>query len=192
MSGLGIGRRSILTVAKRRAAAEALERRVLLSGTLSGTAWDDVDGDGVRDQGEAALPGVRVYLDADNDAAFDQNEASVTTDAQGAYEFAGVAAGLQLVRQVVPADRTPTFPGQAAPAVTRTIEGINFSENAQNSGFFFIPARPAGAVGPAHVLSTVRQSIEWHRSCSRSLAPATYLRKPSWVRTPSSWRESSP
>ena len=54
MSGLGMGWRSIRTgAAKRRAAAEALERRVLLSGTLSGTAWDDVDGDGVRDEGEA-------------------------------------------------------------------------------------------------------------------------------------------
>ena len=163
MSGLRMGRRSIRTgAAKRRAAAEALERRVLLSGSLSGTAWNDVDGDGVRDEAEAALPGVRVYLDADNDAAFDATELSVTTDAQGGYELTGVPAGRQLVRQVVPSDRAPTFPGQAGPVVTRTIEGIDFNENAQVSGFFFIPARPSGGVGPAHVVSTVRSSIEWH------------------------------
>src|SRR5688500_12003131 len=94
----------------RRSAAEALERRVLLSGSLAGTAWDDVDADGVRDDGEPALAGVRVYLDADNDATFDENETSVFTGAAGGYEFTAVTAGSHLVRQVAPPSSAQTFP----------------------------------------------------------------------------------
>lgn len=49
-----------------------------------------------------------------------------------------------------------------APDVNISIEGINFDENATNNGTYFIPPDPHGAAGPAHVVSIVNASIEWH------------------------------
>ncbi len=46
--------------------------------------------------------------------------------------------------------------------VITTIDGINFDEDAANAGFYFIPPDPHGAVGPAHLVSIVNTSIEWH------------------------------
>jgi hypothetical protein len=59
----------------------------------------------------------------------------------------------------------PSVPKQInpnAPAVLQTIEGINFDENASNTGFYQIPPDPIGAAGPNHVVSVVNSSIEWH------------------------------
>ncbi|EPF16154.1 beta strand repeat-containing protein [Microcystis aeruginosa] len=49
-----------------------------------------------------------------------------------------------------------------APALITSIEGINFDENANNTGFFQIPPDPSGAAGLNHVVSVVNSSIEWH------------------------------
>lgn len=45
--------------------------------------------------------------------------------------------------------------------VITTIEGINFDENASNSGSYSIPPDPHGAAGPNHLVSVVNTSIEW-------------------------------
>src|SRR4051794_7237638 len=45
------------------AALEPLEARQLLSSSLSGTIWNDANGNGSRDPGEAPLAGWTVYLD---------------------------------------------------------------------------------------------------------------------------------
>ncbi|MCA9092340.1 MAG: hypothetical protein KDA68_02540 [Planctomycetaceae bacterium] len=49
-----------------------------------------------------------------------------------------------------------------APSVVTSIEGLNYDENATNTGFYAIPPDPHGAVGPNHVVSVVNTSIEWH------------------------------
>ncbi|MFM6308460.1 MAG: hypothetical protein ACKPGB_09365, partial [Dolichospermum sp.] len=54
------------------------------------------------------------------------------------------------------------FFNQNAPALITSIEGINFDENANNTGFFQIPPDPSGAAGLNHVVSVVNSSIEWH------------------------------
>jgi len=48
-----------------------------------------------------------------------------------------------------------------APGVGTTIEGINFDEDAANSGFYHIPPDPIGTAGPNHLISVVNTSIEW-------------------------------
>jgi hypothetical protein len=45
--------------------------------------------------------------------------------------------------------------------VITTIEGINFDEDAANSGFYHIPPDPIGAAGSSHLVSVVNTSIEW-------------------------------
>jgi len=42
-----------------------------------------------------------------------------------------------------------------------TIEGINFDENAANTGYYQIPPDPIGAAGPDHLVSVVNSTIEW-------------------------------
>ena len=143
-------------------AAEPLEPRRLLAGTISGTVWEDRDGDGTRDQGEALLPGVTVYADADNDAVPDAGEPTATTDAQGRYELPALPAGRHLVRQVAPAGHAPSFPSSGPPAVAATVEGINISEDGALNGFLPRPPDPIGAVGPDHLVSMVNRAIEWH------------------------------
>ncbi|MFQ5584504.1 MAG: hypothetical protein ACE5GL_08740, partial [Calditrichia bacterium] len=53
-------------------------------------------------------------------------------------------------------------PFPLTPTVSNTIEGINFDEDASNSGFYHIPPDPNGAAGPGHLISVVNTSIEWH------------------------------
>ena len=49
---------------------------------------------------------------------------------------------------------------QSTEAIT-TIEGINFDEDAANSGFYHIPPDPIGAAGLTHLVSVTNTSIEW-------------------------------
>lgn len=62
-------------------------------GQISGVVFDDFDGDGVQDQGEAALSGAVVFLDDNSNGQKDANETAVTTGANGAFVFGGLAAG---------------------------------------------------------------------------------------------------
>ena len=46
----------------------------VLLGSISGTKWNDLDGDGVRDADEPGLAGVSVYLDENNNGILDAGE----------------------------------------------------------------------------------------------------------------------
>lgn len=68
------------------------------SGSISGTLFDDTDGDGVEDAGEGGLPNVTVnLLDPGPDGIFgtpdDRIVAIATTDANGNYSFPGLPPG---------------------------------------------------------------------------------------------------
>ena len=98
------------------AAAEPLEPRRLLSGTIAGETFIDANGDGVHDAAEAGMAGARVYIDADGDIAFDADERSALADVQGGFEFADLSPGRYSVRQVLPGvgwQQTAPAPGQA-------------------------------------------------------------------------------
>src|SRR3954463_2982514 len=73
--------------------AELLEDRSLLSATIQGSVFEDLNGNGARDVGDPATAGVTVYLDQNQNAQLDAGEASTVTDAAGTYSFAGLAAG---------------------------------------------------------------------------------------------------
>ena len=65
--------------------------------TLAGTVFRDEDNSGVRDEGEAAVPGVAVQLYQDNGDGVlhhgDWHLGDATTDAEGNYRFAGLMPG---------------------------------------------------------------------------------------------------
>jgi hypothetical protein len=79
-----------------------------LAGTVSGTKFNDTNGNGVRDAGEPGLSGVTIRL---TDAAGAVR--TTTTDASGAFSFTNVSAGAYVVSEVVPSGFTQTAP--AAP-----------------------------------------------------------------------------
>jgi uncharacterized protein (DUF2141 family) len=67
---------------------------------FSGTIFNDVDGDGVRDAGEAGISGRRVYADANDNSKYDAGETSTLTDSSG--HFALQAASGATIRQEIP------------------------------------------------------------------------------------------
>lgn len=69
---------------------------------IKGSIWNDADGDGTHDVGEAGLAGRTVILDDDGDGQLDAGETFAVTGDDGGYKFAGVAPGEHRVTQVLP------------------------------------------------------------------------------------------
>ena len=63
--------------------------------SISGTVFNDVNNDGIQNNGETAQPGVSVYLDLNKNGRFDSASESVSISANptGAYQFTGLSAG---------------------------------------------------------------------------------------------------
>jgi len=72
------------------------------AGIISGTVWDDLDLDGIRDAGEPLMAGRGVYIDKNNDGRFTLGEPTVLTDSKGTYKLPDQPPGRVVVR-VVPA-----------------------------------------------------------------------------------------
>ncbi|RYD78998.1 MAG: hypothetical protein EOP84_13600, partial [Verrucomicrobiaceae bacterium] len=75
--------------------------------SITGVTFDDVNNNGVRDGGEAAIAGRTVFLDANNDGFLSGGETSAVTDANGAFTFANLPAGTYRLAQVTPAGWLP-------------------------------------------------------------------------------------
>lgn len=100
---------------------------------IFGAVFDDADGDGTRDPGEAGIGSTTVYLDANNSGGFDPGEATAVTNFGGSYSFTGLADGNYIVRSLTPAGRRPTGPVGGAYNVTINA-GTPIAVN-QNFGF---------------------------------------------------------
>jgi hypothetical protein len=108
---------SVTLRARRRLAIEALEPR-LAPATLQGTAWQDLNANGIRDAGDPGLPGRTVFLDVNNNRVRDAGEAFTTTLSDGSYTFSNVPAGSYSVVEELPAGWVHTSPrsGPVTPA----------------------------------------------------------------------------
>jgi hypothetical protein len=90
-------------------------------GSASGILFNDANGNGRRDTGEAALSGWTIFIDADNDRVLDAGERRFTTDAAGNFRFGDLAAGTYNFRVVLQSGWTQTLPASPASlAVTLT------------------------------------------------------------------------
>jgi uncharacterized delta-60 repeat protein len=78
--------------------------------SIAGAVFNDANGNGVRDAGEAGLGGRTVWIDLDNDKIVDSNETTTTTDASGNYKLSNLAAGTYKVRQLLPGGWAQTTP----------------------------------------------------------------------------------
>ena len=99
---------------------ETLELRQLLAGDITGAVYNDINGDGIRDQGEDGVANWTVFLDTDEDGVLDTGEPSDVTDGDGSFEFFGVTAGDCRVAQVLRTDWTATNPASGFIDVTAT------------------------------------------------------------------------
>jgi hypothetical protein len=80
-------------------------------GKISGTIFNDLDGDGVKDSNELGVgSGWTVYIDLDNDSILDSNEVRTTTDGSGNWTLSNLAAGTYKVRQVLMSGWRQTTP----------------------------------------------------------------------------------
>jgi uncharacterized repeat protein (TIGR01451 family) len=71
--------------------------------TISGTVYLDVNDNGVQDEGEIGLSGVRITLTGTDEGGSEIRQV-VETDANGDYEFIQLAAGTYRVEQTQPQD----------------------------------------------------------------------------------------
>ena len=69
-------------------------------GSISGTVYNDFNGNGRVEAGEGGITGVTVFLDTNGDGAPSSGEPTKTTGASGGYTFTGLTAGTYRVDYV--------------------------------------------------------------------------------------------
>src|SRR5262249_51858712 len=72
------------------------------NGAVVGSAYIDLNNNGVRDAGEPPLTGATVYADLNNNGIRDAGEPSTSTYSSGNYQIGGLAAGNDTIRLVLP------------------------------------------------------------------------------------------
>jgi Ca2+-binding RTX toxin-like protein len=129
--------------------------------SISGTVFNDVNGNGARDAGEPGLQNRVVYIDSNKDGILDNNEPSTITDAAGYWQFTGLSAGTYRIREQNVAGVRHTDPNAStnyydATVVTgptaSAISGVLFGEQEMTTSPAPVLAINAG--GPAFTLNS--------------------------------------
>jgi hypothetical protein len=77
---------------------------------VTGYKWNDLNGDGIRDQNEPGLEGVYIYVDIDGDNRIDIGEPTTISTADGSYNLTPPTSGSYAIREVVDPGFLQTFP----------------------------------------------------------------------------------
>ncbi|HEX7379508.1 MAG TPA: SdrD B-like domain-containing protein, partial [Pirellulales bacterium] len=102
--------------------------------SITGTVFTDTNGNGVLDSGETGVAGQTVFLDIDGSGAPDSSNPSTTTDANGNYDFLGLAPGNYPVTEVVPSGVTLTTKLQTVTvAAGQTASGVNIGQGTSST-----------------------------------------------------------
>jgi hypothetical protein len=157
-----------------------------LSATISGTTFNDANGNGLFDAGEAGMPGVAVQLKTSAGSLV----ASTTSDASGNFLFHNVAAGQYVVSEIVPSgfvQTDPPPPGTLTVTVTEgvPVTGLLFGNQAVAAGtgsisgikYFDIDANGVVNVPPDHPLEGVTITLtdsSGHTQTAVSAADGTF------------------
>jgi hypothetical protein len=104
------------------------------NGSISGFKWNDVNGNGSYDN-EPKLADWTIFIDADGDGSWGQNELKTTTGAQGGYSFTNLAPGTYKVCEVQQTGWTQTYPGNnSCQSVDIDVSGETETANFGNQG----------------------------------------------------------
>ncbi len=90
------------------------------SGSISGTVFDDFNGNQLLENGENRLLGFTVFLDRNFNGILDAGDTATTSVANGAYSFTALEDGSYTVRIVLPTQRTLSVPASGSYSVTIT------------------------------------------------------------------------
>jgi uncharacterized protein (DUF2141 family) len=88
--------------------------------SVSGTIFNDANGNGKKDVGEEGLGLWTVYIDLKKDGKDDAGDPSVTTNILGAWSFSGLVAGTYTVRVVPVTGSVATTPTGGVKTITLT------------------------------------------------------------------------
>jgi hypothetical protein len=103
--------------------------------TISGVKFNDLNGNGVRDENEPGLAGWLIYVDVNKNGQFDENEPNTISGPDGSWTLTSIPLGELIIREVIPAESkwVQTFPGVDANyqhtvtlSADQTITGILF------------------------------------------------------------------
>jgi serine-aspartate repeat-containing protein C/D/E len=112
--------------------------RAAAPASISGVKFNDANGNGLRDTGEAGVSGVTIQLR--NSIGF---ISSTTTDTSGNFSFTGLSAGPYILSEVVPAGSVQTLPGGGA--------GINITLTPGQNATGFLFGNQVVVVAPASI-----------------------------------------
>jgi parallel beta-helix repeat protein len=97
--------------------------------TLTGSVYQDNNGNGIFDSGESGLGGRTVFLDLNNDGVTDPGDPSAVTNSSGGYLFSSLSEGTYTVGQVLPAGFVSTITNSTAvPAIAGAVTTENLGE----------------------------------------------------------------
>ena len=122
--------------------------------SISGTVYNDANGNGVRDNGEAPIAGRKVYLDLYGIGVFATGDPIAATDANGAYSFTNLPSKNYLVR-LVPQNglviTMPLFGGKyfVQLGLNQAVTGDDFGTQAAGSPNFPLPGGQLLVAGSA-------------------------------------------
>ena len=106
---------------------------------ITGTAFVDSDGNGIRDAGEPGLEGVYVYADLDGDDRPDLGEPGAFSNDEGSYSINFPGAGTYTLRSDLEPGYERTFP--VGEEHTFTYDGLTLDDNYD---FGFLPSLDFG------------------------------------------------
>jgi hypothetical protein len=98
-------------------------------GSIQGSKWNDVNGNGIWETGEQALAGWTIYIDSVTNGQLDTWELSTVTDANGKYSFTNLGPGNYPIREVNQTgwvQTSPTTPYAVNLAAGQNLTDINF------------------------------------------------------------------
>lgn len=103
------------------------------NGTIRGTVFNDLNHNGIKDDGEPGIAGVLMYLDIHHDGKRNHGEPYARTNADGAYKFTGLALGVYRVRETQPTNYTLYAPKAGfisanINAINKILGGRNFAD----------------------------------------------------------------
>jgi uncharacterized protein (DUF2141 family) len=84
------------------------------AGSIAGTVFEDVNGNGTQDSGELGLAGWTVYLDQNRNGRFDTGEPSTASTSAGSYAFNNLSPGTYTVAQILQSGWRQTSPAFSA------------------------------------------------------------------------------
>ncbi|MFN7283293.1 MAG: beta strand repeat-containing protein, partial [Dolichospermum sp.] len=125
-------------------------------GSIQGSKWNDVNGNGVWDTGEKALAGWTIYIDSVTNGQLDPWELSTVTNADGQYTFSNLGPGEYAIREVNQTgwrQTSPTTPYAVNLTAGQTLTGINFGNNLDCHGYTFVSSYATGEIGRVNTLT---------------------------------------